>query len=43
MLWTIIIILLALWFAGFIFKIAGKFIHALLIIALVVIIFGLLF
>ncbi len=42
MLWTIIIILFILWLLGFGFKIGGKLIHALLVIALIVIIIKLL-
>jgi hypothetical protein len=42
MLWTIIIILLALWLLGFSFKVGGKLIHALLVIALIVVIVRLL-
>jgi hypothetical protein len=36
MLWSIIVILLILWVAGFAFHIAGGLIHLLLVIALVV-------
>lgn len=36
MLWTIFVILLVLWLAGFAFHIAGGLIHLLLIVALVV-------
>ena len=36
MLWTIFVILLILWLAGFAFHIAGGLIHLLLIAALVV-------
>lgn len=36
MLWTIFVILLILWLAGFAFHIAGGLIHLLLIVALVV-------
>jgi hypothetical protein len=43
MLWTIIIVLLVLWLLGFSFKIGGKLIHALLVIALIVVIVKLLF
>ncbi len=42
MLWTIIIILLVLWLLGFSFKLGGRLIHILLVIALVVLIFRLL-
>lgn len=38
MLWTIFIILLALWAFGLLFKIAGGLIHVLLVVALVVLI-----
>ncbi|MGC9599052.1 MAG: lmo0937 family membrane protein [Minisyncoccia bacterium] len=43
MLWTIIIVLFVLWLLGFGFKIGGKLIHVLLVIALVIIIYRLLF
>lgn len=36
MLWTIFVILLVLWLAGFAFNIAGGLIHILLVVALVV-------
>ena len=43
MLWTIAIILLILWLLGFIgFHVLGYWIHVLLIIAIIVIIFNLL-
>jgi hypothetical protein len=42
MLWTIFIILLALWLLGFGFKVGGGLIHILLVIALVVLIVRLL-
>ena len=42
MFWTIIIILLALWFFGYRFKMGGNLIHTLLVIALVVVIVKLL-
>jgi len=38
MLWTIVIVLLILWLLGFGFKIGGSLIHALLVIALIVLI-----
>jgi len=41
MLWTIIIILLILWLAGFGFHVGGSLIHLLLVIALVVLIYNL--
>jgi len=40
MLWTIIIILLILWLAGFGFHVGGSLIHLLLVIALVVLIYN---
>ena len=36
MLWTIAIIILILWLLGFSFKIGGKLIHLLLVIAVIV-------
>ena len=37
MLWTIAIILLVLWLAGFAFHVAGGLIHILLVIAVIVV------
>jgi hypothetical protein len=37
MLWTIVLILLALWVFGLLLKIAGTLIHLLLIVAVIVI------
>ena len=42
MLWTIFVILLVLWLLGFSFHVAGGFIHLLLVLAVVVLIFNLL-
>ena len=42
MLWTIFVVLLVLWLLGFSFHIAGSFIHLLLVVAVVVLIFNLL-
>jgi hypothetical protein len=36
MLWTIVVILVILWLAGFAFHVAGGLIHLLLVVALVV-------
>jgi hypothetical protein len=36
MLWTIVVILVVLWLAGFAFHVAGGLIHLLLVVALVV-------
>ena len=36
MLWTIAVILLILWLAGFAFHVAGGLIHILLVVALIV-------
>lgn len=36
MLWTIIVILVILWLLGFSFQVGGSLIHALLVIALIV-------
>ncbi len=41
MLWTIFVIILVLWLLGFSFHIAGGFIHLLLVVALIVLIFNL--
>ncbi len=38
MLWTIIVVLFALWLLGFSFKIGGGLVHILLVIAAVVLI-----
>jgi hypothetical protein len=38
MLWTIIVILLILWLLGFSFQVGGSLIHALLVIALIVLV-----
>jgi Family of unknown function (DUF5670) len=43
MLWTIVVILFVLWLLGFGFKIGGKLVHLLLVIALIVIVYRLLF
>lgn len=42
MLWTIAIIIFALWLLGFVFKLGGKLIHLLLVIAIIVVIYRLL-
>lgn len=36
MFWTIIVVLIVLWLLGFSFNFGGNFIHALLVIALIV-------
>lgn len=41
MLWTLFVILLVLWLLGFTFHVAGGFIHLLLVIAVVVLLFNL--
>jgi len=41
MLWTIILVLLILWLAGFGFHVGGSLIHLLLVIALIVLIYNL--
>jgi hypothetical protein len=38
MLWTILVILLALWLLGLIASVGGAFIHLLLVLALIVIV-----
>jgi hypothetical protein len=42
MLWTIIAVLLILWFLGFTFSVGGGLIHLLLVVALVVFVLNLL-
>ncbi len=42
MLWTVVVVLLVLWLLGFTMNVAGGLIHALLVIALIVIVFRLL-
>ncbi|TSB46167.1 lmo0937 family membrane protein [Alkalicoccobacillus porphyridii] len=41
MLWTIIMIILGLWLVGLIFRIAGNFIHILLLAAAIVLVYQL--
>lgn len=41
MLWTIIVVLLILWLLGFSFDVGGSLIHALLVIALIVLLLNL--
>lgn len=41
MLWTIFVILVVLWLLGFSFQIGGGLIHALLVIALIVLVYNL--
>ena len=41
MLWTILVILLALWLLGFALDVAGGLIHLLLVVALVVLVLNL--
>lgn len=40
-LWLIIVVLIILWLGGFAFHVGGSLIHALLVIALIVLIFQL--
>ena len=42
MLWTVVVVLLVLWLLGFTMNVAGGLIHALLVIAQIVIVFRLL-
>ena len=42
MLWTIVLILLALWIFGLLLKVAGALIHLLLLVAVVVLVYRLL-
>ncbi len=41
MLWTLFVILLVLWLAGFSFHVAGGLIHLLLVFALIVLVYNL--
>jgi len=41
MLWTIVVLLLILWLLGFSLSIAGSFIHLLIVIALVLVVYDL--
>lgn len=41
MLWTLFVILLVLWLLGFSFHVAGSFIHILIVLAVIVLIFNL--
>lgn len=41
MLWTILAVVLVLWLLGFSFHLAGSFIHILLVVALVILLFNL--
>jgi len=41
MLWTLFLILLILWLAGFGFHVGGSLIHLLLVVALIVLIYNL--
>jgi hypothetical protein len=41
MLWTIFVILLILWLLGFSLHIAGSFIHILIVVAVIILIFNL--
>jgi hypothetical protein len=41
MLWTIFVVLLILWLLGFSLHIAGSFIHILLVVAVIVLVFNL--
>lgn len=42
MLWTLFVVLLILWLAGFGFHVAGGLVHLLLVFALIVLIYNLL-
>jgi len=41
MLWTIFVVLLVLWLLGFSFHIAGRLIHLLLVLAVIMLIYNL--
>jgi len=42
MIWTIVVIILVIWLAGFILEVGGALIHLLLVVALAVFIFNML-
>jgi hypothetical protein len=41
MLWLLVVLLLLLWLGGFAFSVGGSLIHALLVIALIVVVYNL--
>ena len=41
MLWTIVVVLVALWLLGFVLSIGGALVHLLLVVALIVLVAGL--
>ena len=40
-LWTVVVIIVVLWLLGFIFRVAGNFIHVLLLVAVLVVLYNL--
>jgi hypothetical protein len=42
MVWTVVVVLVALWFLGFLLRAFGGLIHILLIVALVIVVYRLL-
>jgi hypothetical protein len=40
-LWTILVIVLVLWVLGLVFRVAGSFVHVLLLVALAILIYNL--
>jgi hypothetical protein len=42
-LWVVIIILVAIWLLGLIFKVAKRFIHVFILIAVIVVVYNLVF
>ncbi len=43
LLWLVVVALVVLWLLGLIFRIGGRLIHFLLVVALVVVVFNLIF
>ena len=43
LLWLIVVALVVLWLLGLIFRIGGRLIHFLLVVALIVVVFNLIF
>ena len=42
MLWTILVVLVVLWLLGYVSQVGGNFIHILLVVALIVLIYNVL-
>lgn len=40
-LWTVVVIIVVLWLLGFLFQVGGSFIHVLLVLAVLVVLYNL--